>query len=314
MHGVYNFLKPPGLTSHDVVSYARRVLGTKRIGHTGTLDPAAAGVLPLCVGHATRLVEYLQSERKTYRAEIIFGHETDTLDALGAIIARGDNSAANEDRIRAVLPQFTGQISQIPPLYSALKRDGQALHEIARAGGSVEIEARPVVIYNLQLTRFERTASTCSAWLRVECGSGTYIRSLIRDIGHTLNCPATMNFLVRTQSGRFAIDDAVLPHDLGTATPFSLRTALNWCASREIVATPCAQRLAHGQKTMLEAGAIVNAGQGERVLVSDAERTIFALAVPDEKGATAIAGGRFRAEKVFFNTHEDSPEPSGILA
>ncbi len=148
MHCVYNFLKPPGLTSHDVVSYARRVLGTKRIGHTGTLDPAAAGVLPLCVGHATRLVEYLQSGRKTYIAEISFGSETDTLDALGEIIARGEWSHLNEELVRAILPQFVGDIAQVPPLYSALKRDGQTLHQIARAGGHVEIEARSVVIYD----------------------------------------------------------------------------------------------------------------------------------------------------------------------
>ena len=319
MHGVYNFLKPPGLTSHDVVSYARRVLGTKRIGHTGTLDPAAAGVLPLCVGHATRLVEYLQSERKTYSAEIAFGIETDTLDALGEIVARGDNSRVNAEKIRAVLPQFTGAISQIPPLYSALKRDGQSLHEIARAGGSVEIEARPVTIYDLQLRRFERAASTCastcSAWIRVECGSGTYIRSLIRDIGRVLGCAATMNFLVRTQSGIFSLNDAILPQDLPNAIGFSLYTALQWCAEREIISTPCAQRLAHGQKTMIEAGNIINPHQGERVLVCDENRTIFALAVPDENGATSREGGRFRAEKVFFSDKtENSVRQDGLLA
>ena len=306
MHGVYNFLKPPGLTSHDVVSYARRVLGTRRIGHTGTLDPAAAGVLPLCVGHATRLVEYLQSSRKIYIAEMTFGTETDTLDALGEIVARGDNSGLNEEKIRALLPQFTGQISQIPPLYSALKRDGQSLHEIARAGGSVEIQARPVTIYDLQLTRFINTASTCSAWIRVECGSGTYIRSLIRDIGRALECPSTMNFLVRTQSGHFSINDAILPSDLPSAVGFSLHTALQWCATREAISTPAAQRLAHGQKTMIESGTIINPNQGERVLVRDENQTIFALAVPDENGATAQEGGRFRAEKVFFSDNRGS--------
>ncbi len=156
-------------------------------------------------------------------------------------------------------------------------------------------------------------ASTFRAWIRVECGAGTYIRSLIRDIGHALNCPATMSFLVRTHSGHFSIDDAVLPQNLGAATPFSLHTALQWCATREIVTDAGAQRLAHGQKAMIEAGAILNIQQGERVLIRDRNRTIFALAVPDEIGANAQEGGRFRAEKVFFSDSEASPEPSGLL-
>ncbi len=314
MHGVYNFLKPPGLTSHDVVSYARRVLGTKRIGHTGTLDPAASGVLPLCVGHATRLVEYLQSERKTYIAEIGFGSETDTLDALGQTIAHGDFSHLNEEKVRAILEQFTGKIAQIPPMYSALKRDGQSLHEIARAGGSVEIETRPVTIYDLQLTRFERAASTCSAWIRVECGSGTYIRSLIRDIGRALECPATMNFLVRTQSGRFSINDAILPQHLADAAPFSLHTTLQWCATREIVSTAAAQRLSHGQKATIEAGNLTTENQNERVLVRNEAMTIFALATPDEIGASAREGGRFRVEKLFFNEEANVEQTRGLLA
>ena len=149
MHGVLNILKPPGPTSHDIVAQARRALKTKRVGHTGTLDPAACGVLPLCIGHATRLVEYLQAARKIYVAEATFGFETDTLDAVGQTIARSDASHIDEAALNMALHRFRGEIAQVPPMFSALKREGKSLYELARAGETVEIEARAATIFAL---------------------------------------------------------------------------------------------------------------------------------------------------------------------
>ena len=219
-HGVVNFLKPPGMTSHDAVSFVRRVANNKRVGHTGTLDPAAAGVLAICVGQATRLVEYLQAGRKTYLAEITFGTETDTHDAIGNVVSEGDASHVNLETLRRVLDQFRGRIQQTPPIFSAIKIDGQKLYDLARAGveeSEIEIAAREVEIHALVVTRFlssTRSDQKPRAMLRIECGSGTYIRSLVRDIGRALGCGATMTFLVRTQNGAFDIDEAWTPEQI----------------------------------------------------------------------------------------------------
>ena len=271
LHGVVNFLKPPGMTSHDAVSFVRRVAGTKRVGHTGTLDPAAAGVLPICIGQATRLVEYLQAGRKTYIAEITFGYETDTLDAIGETISEGDASHIELESLRRVLDAFRGTILQTPPLYSAIKKDGKKLYELARDGveeSEIEIAAREVEIHALFVTRFfaANTLSTRSsdtqrddsqrnnyprAMLRIECGSGTYIRSLVRDIGRALGCGATMTFLVRTQNGAFDIADAYTPQDLEhdfASALLPMKEVLRWCAFAIIEDDEAIEKLAKGQQ------------------------------------------------------------------
>jgi tRNA pseudouridine55 synthase len=300
MHGVLNVLKPPGPTSHDIVSQARRALKTKRIGHTGTLDPAACGVLPICVGHATRLVEYLQATRKTYVAEASFGFETDTLDAMGTEVARSATARLYEAGVAGVLEQFRGEIAQVPPMFSALKRDGKSLHELARTGETVEIEARPATIFALELVGFEVRGGVPTATLRLECSPGTYVRSLVRDIGRALGTHATMTFLVRTQSGRFHIGDAVPPEDMKAEMLVPLAQALRWCAAREVESEALVQKLARGQKIVLDAGETQENGAGERVLVRGESGTA-ALALPDEAGASARGGGAYRAEKVFLS-------------
>lgn len=240
MHGVLNFLKPPGMTSHDAVAFVRRTFNTKRVGHTGTLDPAAAGVLPICIGQATRLVEYLQSGRKTYIAEITFGIETDTLDATGEVVSTADASHVNLDNLRATLDQFRGTISQTPPMYSAIKRDGKKLYELAREGAveaELDIQPRQVEIYSLVVPRDFASSTRSRAMLRIECGSGTYIRSLVRDIGRALGCGATMSFLVRTQNGAFGIDEAWTPEEVLVQREnavIPIKEALRWCVSAVI--------------------------------------------------------------------------------
>ena len=257
MHGVINFLKPPGMTSHDAVSFVRRVANNKRVGHTGTLDPAAAGVLAICVGQATRLVEYLQAGHKTYLAEITFGIETDSHDAMGNVVLEGDASHVDLESLRRALDQFRGRILQTPPIFSAIKKDGQKLYDLARAGieeSEIEIAPREVEIFQLVVTRF--TSSTRSgekprAMLRVECGGGTYIRSLVRDIGRALGCGATMTFLVRTQNGAFDIDEAFTPQQVESdfaSALLPMKQVLRWCAFATIEDNAAIEKLAKGQQ------------------------------------------------------------------
>ncbi len=254
-HGVVNFLKPPGMTSHDAVAFVRRIYGLKRVGHTGTLDPAAAGVLPICLGQATRLVEYLQSGRKTYIAEITFGIETDTLDATGNVVSTADASHVDLDNLRQVLDGFRGTISQTPPLFSAIKRDGKKLYELAREGANeaeLDIQPREVEIYSLVVPRDFTSSTRCRAMLKIECGSGTYIRSLVRDIGRALDCGATMSFLVRARNGAFDIDEAWTPEEVasrGEGAMIPIQTVLRWCARAVIEDDEAVEKLAKGQQT-----------------------------------------------------------------
>ncbi len=223
------------MTSHDAVAFVRRTFNTKRVGHTGTLDPAAAGVLPICIGQATRLVEYLQRGRKTYLAEITFGIETDTLDATGEVVSVADASHVNLDNLRATLDQFRGTIAQTPPMYSAIKRDGKKLYELAREGADeaeLDIQPRQVEIYRLTVLRPIESSTRTRAMIKVECGSGTYIRSLVRDIGRALGCGATMSFLVRTQNGAFGIDESHTPEKVlsrGENAIISMHDVLRLC-------------------------------------------------------------------------------------
>ena len=225
-HGVVSLLKPPGMTSHDAVAHVRRVLKTKRVGHTGTLDPAASGVLPICVGQATRLVEALQAGTKEYLAEATFGYQTDTLDAVGQTVRECDATSVTRQRLEQVLLQFRGVTQQQPPMYSAIKVDGRKLYEIARVVAdtgksadedkAVEIPTRSVEISALEITRFDAANSRHSrprAFMRIECSGGTYIRSLVRDIGQALDNAATMTFLTRQRSGRWALGETVTPQE-----------------------------------------------------------------------------------------------------
>lgn len=209
MNGILNFLKPPGMTSHDAVAVVRRVLWTKKVGHTGTLDPQAAGVLPICVGQATRIVEMLQEDRKTYRAELMLGISTDTQDRWGEVLSERTVSVTAE-QLLGVFELFTGDILQVPPMYSALKVDGQKLCDLARKGITVERESRPQTIHSIRLIRFDGR----KALIDVSCSKGTYIRTLCHDIGEHLGCGGTMSFLLRTATGAFDIKDSITLEEL----------------------------------------------------------------------------------------------------
>ena len=202
--GLLNLYKPPGPTSHDLVAWVRRGTGVKKVGHAGTLDPAAAGVLVLCLGPATRLSEYLMGSPKTYVAHVHFGVETDTYDAGGAITAQ-DSRPVMRAEIEAALDRFRGEIRQVPPMYSAIKHGGRKLYEMARTGQTVERVARAVTISRLVLTAWEPPVAT----LEIDCSSGTYVRSLAHDLGQAVGVGAHLAALERTASGSFAAVDAV---------------------------------------------------------------------------------------------------------
>ena len=204
MNGIVIIDKPAGWTSQDVTARLRRVFGTRRIGHGGTLDPMATGVLPVFVGRATRGVEFFEHAEKTYETELLLGVATDTEDTTGTVLTRREVSVTQEE-LTEVLERFRGEIMQIPPMYSALKVNGQKLCNLTRKGRQVERQPRPVTVH--ELTLLSREGDTLH--LRVRCSKGTYIRTLCADIGEALGCGGCMQALRRTQAGEYTIAEAV---------------------------------------------------------------------------------------------------------
>lgn len=205
MNGIININKPLGMTSHDVVSRLRRILGIKKIGHTGTLDPDASGVLPMCVGRATKTADMLTAQDKQYVAEVTLGSATTTLDASGEVTETAEVNVTASDIERAV-KDFVGEIEQIPPMYSAIKVDGKRLYQLAREGVEIERKPRRVTISSIEVLNIDLENKKFS--MRVDCSKGTYIRTLCDDIGRALGCFAHMSALERTRSGRFDIAEA----------------------------------------------------------------------------------------------------------
>lgn len=205
MNGFLNILKPPGMTSAAVVATIRRLTGEKRVGHAGTLDPEAAGVLPIMIGKAARLFDYLVDKEKEYVAECAFGVATDTQDATGAVVARGDNYPAF-DAVEQASHKLIGDIWQRPSMFSAIKQDGVAMYERARRGETVEVPLRQVHVESIDL---HGETADHGVLMTIRCGRGTYIRSICNDLGEMLGCPAHMRFLLRSQSGVFRLDTAM---------------------------------------------------------------------------------------------------------
>lgn len=246
-------------TSHDIVQQVRRLSRQRRIGHTGTLDPMASGVLVLCLGNATRLVEYYQGHDKRYLAEICLGRKTDTYDALGQTVEEQPVPALDRAQIEAALAHFVGAIEQKPPIYSALKQDGESLHRKARRGEEVEVDARPVTIHALDLVELRLPDRLL---VRVHCSAGTYVRSLAHDLGESLGTCAHLSYLRREAVGRFQIAE--------THTPTEIEAAVAQGRFAELLRAPGfaldlpeilvnrteAERLGFGQKVWLEAVSI----------------------------------------------------------
>ena len=206
MNGIIIINKPLGKTSHDMVSFMRRVTGIKKIGHTGTLDPMAEGVLPICIGKATKAADMLTADDKGYRAQLVLGMTTDTLDSEGDILSECEVKCTREE-IENVIKSFIGEVEQIPPMFSAIKQNGKKLYELARKGIEVERKPRKITINKIDILEIDTQNNTVT--IDVDCSKGTYIRTLCEDIGTKLGVGAYMNTLVRTKSGIFNIKDAM---------------------------------------------------------------------------------------------------------
>ena len=210
MFGVINIYKPKGMTSHDVVSVLRKKLNIKQVGHTGTLDPFAEGVLPVCVGKATRLIEYFEDD-KEYLATVQFGSQTTTYDLEGNI-TQTSSIKITQTNLEKALEAFRGEILQTPPIYSAIKVNGKKLYEYAREGKEVKIEPRKVTIYKIELKSFDEIKQ--QAEISIKCSKGTYIRSIANDLGENLGCYGHLIKLERTQAGKFVVENSVQLDDL----------------------------------------------------------------------------------------------------
>ena len=266
--GVAVIDKPAGWTSHDVVAKARGVLGTRKVGHSGTLDPDATGVLVLGVGRATRLLRYVTGLPKSYQAEIVLGIETDTLDSTGQVTARHDMAGVSAEQIRTAVVALTGKILQVPPMVSAVKVGGRRLHTLARAGVEVEREARPVTVHRFDVTPAPGTDGVLRAV--VDCSSGTYVRVLAADLGRALGGGAHLRNLRRTAVGGFGIDAA---RPVESAEVLPMAHAVQHLSGVRVGPAVAAQ-VAHGRVLDLEHLGV--AGDGPWA-VHDSEGTLLAV-------------------------------------
>lgn len=292
MDGILVVNKPSGWTSHDVVAKARRILGTRRIGHAGTLDPAATGVLVLCIGRATRVVDRLVADEKEYRARAVFGEATDTQDAEGRIVRSGDASDLTREHVEFALADFTGTIMQIPPMVSALHHEGRRLYDLARQNQSVERTPREVTISDLQLEDFT-PGKRAHGTLRVVCSKGTYVRTLVHDLGERLGVGAHLADLVRLRSGRFRIEDSFNLEDISKLAEqgrigekvLPIEEAVRDMPSYSVTEAQ-ETTLAHGGRIALPTSA--SFCDGEEIAVFDSDGSLLALAVAVEEASARL--------------------------
>ena len=290
MDAIFNVLKPPKMTSHDVIGFLRRALNTKKIGHGGTLDPDAAGVLPVFAGSATRLLEFAVEGRKEYIAEFTLGAQTDTGDDSGEVVKTLPVPQFTQEQLLAVLASFIGPQLQLPPMYSAIKINGKKLYQLARQGVEVERTARPIEVYKLELLHYTETSFT----VRVACSKGTYIRVLGEDLATALGTCGTMSFLLRTQVGAYTIDKAFTLQEIAAnpdgcaAEPLTAVDAL----SKLRVNARQAARITNGVRTTLAGTA-----DGRYVLLGPADEFLGIVRCEQE---------RLQAEKILM--HYAMPE------
>ncbi|MCS7461848.1 tRNA pseudouridine(55) synthase TruB [Paenibacillus doosanensis] len=266
LEGILPIWKPEGFTSHDVVAKARRILKIKRIGHTGTLDPQVTGVLPLCIGRATRLVEYIQELPKEYEATLTIGLATDTEDAGGQVVERTEHVSLTEPQVLEAIQSFVGTIDQVPPMYSAVKVDGRRLYELARQGVEVERKSRKVTIYDIRILQMNLELEHPEISFRVKCSKGTYIRTLCVDIGKTLGYPAVMSKLVRTSTG------SIGPEECLTLEQVELLHRQGTLASKLI---PADKALAHMPSVHLNESQTRKALLGQKLTLDPAKLTFM---------------------------------------
>jgi len=271
--------KPSGVTSHDVVDAARRALGTRRVGHLGTLDPLATGVLPLAVRDATKLVPYVGADPKVYVGSIALGVATDTFDAEGAVVSRFAGPLPAEEAVRSALAGFVGEILQVPPMYSSVKHEGVPLHRIARRGGHVERAPRKVRVHAIHVRGYRPPLVD----VEVVCGGGTYVRSLAEDVGRALGCGAHLAHLRRTRSGPFLVERAVTLEALDAAAARGETEALlvppaEVLGLRVVALDDLAvRRVSHGGDVSAPPAPGPPLAPGARVVAVDGEGTLVAV-------------------------------------
>ncbi len=252
MNGILNLLKPAGPTSHDCVAMVRRMTGQRKIGHTGTLDPNACGVLPLCLGQATRLIEYMDHSEKIYRCEALLGLQTDTQDIWGTVLddSRQKAAAISEEAILGAFSHFTGEIVQRPPSYSAVKVNGRRLYSYARAGIEVEAAERRITVYDLRLLHYDQHHGRIL--FEIRCSKGTYVRTICHDLGKLLGAGACMSFLLRTGSSGLGIQTAVTLEELESLDRDGIRSLLQPPSAG--LGDMCRLALNEGQAVLFENG------------------------------------------------------------
>ena len=254
----------------------RKILDIKKVGHTGTLDPDAVGVLPICVGRATRIAEYFVDDDKTYRVLVTFGKETDTQDATGETMCEADLPNLNSQDFKEALEAFKGDIDQLPPMYSAIKKDGQPLYKLAREGKVVERKTRKIKIYDIELLSYNKKR----AILDVKCSKGTYIRTLCEDIGRAVNSAAHMSFLLRIQSGDFSIRDSFTLESIANLDPSEfLINPINYLGdfTEIIVDGKIKKDILHGNKVSIE-DINIPIGINDKYKIVDKENNLLAIA------------------------------------
>ena len=289
MDGVLIVNKPAGWTSHDVVAKARGILRTKKIGHSGTLDPPATGVLLLCVGRATRISDYLAAGEKEYLARAVFGEATDTQDAEGKVVSEADASGLTKEALESALSEFRGKIKQIPPMVSAVHHEGRRLYELARKNQVVEREPRDVEVYELELLDFQ-PGERAKATLRAVTSKGTYVRTICHDLGERLGIGAHLAELIRLRVGRFRVKDAIALEELAALAQaelvgekmLSIGEALSHLPSCS-VSEDDARVVLHGGRAAVPEGVELNVG--EEVLVLSPNGELLALAKPVTEGS-----------------------------
>ena len=283
MFGILNIYKPKGKTSHDVVSILRRVTKVRQIGHTGTLDPFAEGVLPVCIGKATRLIEYLDDD-KAYVGTVKLGSSTSTYDVEGEVVESSDKVVSLEE-VENAIEGFRGEIEQMPPIYSAIKVNGKKLYEYARNGEQVEIKPRKVCIEELRVLNFDRDENTLE--LYIACSKGTYIRSIANDLGEKLGTFGHLIKLVRVKAGSFKVEDAIPLEDLKTALDVEnkLLNPLDYISFPKYELTPAErEKVSHGMS-----------------FDSSLQNGIVVLTFADElAGVAEVENGRVKCKKVFL--------------
>ena len=318
MDGIINVYKEKGFTSHDVVAKLRGILRMKKIGHTGTLDPAAEGVLPVCLGKGTRLCDMLTDKTKTYRAVLLLGQETDTQDTTGVVQAEYPVHVTEEE-VRKAIVSFLGDYMQIPPMYSALKVNGKKLYELARQGKEVERQARPVQILDIQIESIDLPRAT----FFVTCSKGTYIRTLCYDIGRKLGCGGCMESLLRTRVDRFELKDSLTlsrPWLQSRETETScyitgIRFRRSWQRRKIVICRSSLEQAATVQRNRLAGQRPSAAWLRQWQTVSMASASTTANITSSESTATAKKSGAISRRKYFLGetSYEGNYRDQGVL-